>query len=72
MDKLINEVVKMNSKLDYKLWLDKLYSVDLSVEVLDLIIDEGITIGEAIKKIARKMELDERYVESFIPEMLVA
>lgn len=62
----------MNSKLDYKLWLDKLYSVDLSVEVLDLIIDEGITIGEAIKKIASKMELDERYVESFIPEMLVA
>lgn len=72
MDKLINEVVKMNSKLDYKLWLDKLYSVDLSVEVLDLIIDEGITISEAIKKIASKMELDERYVESFIPEMLVA
>lgn len=62
----------MNSKLDYKLWLDKLYSVDLSVEVLDLIIDEGITIGAAIKKIASKMELDERYVESFIPEMLVA
>lgn len=62
----------MNNKLDYKLWLDKLYNVDLSVEVLDLIIDEGITAGEAIKRIAKNMELDERYVESFLPEMLVA
>ncbi|MGL5151919.1 MAG: hypothetical protein ACRC7N_15240 [Clostridium sp.] len=62
----------MDNNLNYKLWLDKLYSVDVAVEILDLIIDEKISIKDAIKKVSRETKLDEKSIVSLLPEILVA
>ncbi|MGL4773026.1 MAG: hypothetical protein ACRC2K_05605 [Clostridium sp.] len=61
----------MDNNLNYKLWLDKIYSVDLSVEILDLVIDENISIKEAIKKVAHKKQLEERCIMSVLPEAMM-
>ena len=65
-----NEVREMGKNIND--WLDKIYNRDLSVDIIDLVIDEKLTLDEAINKLSKNIDLDRRYIESVLPEVLFA